>query len=495
MRKVLLFLVVLSVFTFIQADLVVEMDSGNPVNMEQTRNDPPSNVLATLINYNDVQLSWMEPGAASILWDQIDAEGETFGKSAQDFEAAYNVYDAEVAGDFVLSGDANLTGAAFNFFYNEAGANYSDPVPFSVWIFADNDGIPEEDPLFGPFATEAVLPDEFQIYEVEFDTPVTLTAGTYWIGFNMTLSYSPLSIQCYANQRTTVVNETPGYWRNPGDGFATGFTTWTADINSQGGVPEDITFQLHGDYTSAVNRELLGYNVFRNGTQINTALVTDTDYDDLGLDAGTYEYYVVAVYDDGDSSPSNTSSVEVLLPAPASFSANLAGTNVVCQWAAPASRELTGYKIYRNDEMVGEATSNFFVDQGVPDDYLIYYVTAVYGPFESAPSNTVEIDNETDAPDNVVPAFTAFNGNYPNPFNPTTYLSYSLSTASHVSIEIYNSKGQLVTKLIDKVVEAGNYSTVWNGTADNGEKAPSGIYISKFAAGDFTSTKKMILMK
>jgi flagellar hook capping protein FlgD len=492
MKKTLLFFVVVSLFTIVNAEMILELNSANSVNMEQTRNDPPTNVLATLVNYNDVQLTWMEPGAASILWDQIDPEGETYGKSAQDFEASFDQYDAEVAGDFVLNGDAEITGAAFNFFYNEAG--WSDPVPFNVWIFEDNNGVPEETPIHGPITTEAVLPDEFQVYEVEFDTPFTLTAGTYWIGFNMTLSYNPTSVQCYANQKVTVINETVAYWRNPGNGFDTGFTTWSPDINSQGGTPEDITFQIHGNYTAAGNRELMGYNVFRNDVQVNTALITDTDYDDMGLDAGAYDYHIIAVYDDGDSSPSNTSSVDVTLSAPSGFSANLAGANVVCQWQAPASRDLTGYRIYRNDEMVGESTSNFFVDQAVPAGLLIYHVTAVYGVYESDPSNTIEINN-TDSEDNIIPAFTEFNGNYPNPFNPTTYLSYSLSEASHVTIEIFNSKGQLVNILVNEVIEAGNYSTLWNGVADNGEKVPSGIYFSKFNAGDFTSTKKMILMK
>ncbi|MCF7792649.1 MAG: C10 family peptidase [Candidatus Cloacimonetes bacterium] len=86
--------------------------------------------------------------------------------------------------------------------------------------------------------------------------------------------------------------------------------------------------------------------------------------------------------------------------------------------------------------------------------------------------------------------------NYPNPFNPTTTINYSLAEDSFVELEIYNVKGQLVKTLVANEQTAGQHSVEWNGK-DNLEKdVSSGIYFYKMRAGGrYTSTRKMILLK
>ncbi|HOE91117.1 MAG TPA: choice-of-anchor J domain-containing protein, partial [Candidatus Cloacimonadota bacterium] len=90
---------------------------------------------------------------------------------------------------------------------------------------------------------------------------------------------------------------------------------------------------------------------------------------------------------------------------------------------------------------------------------------------------------------------TALVGNYPNPFNPTTTISYNLANDSHVSIDIYNVKGQKVKTLVNDRVTAGTHNVVWNGKDDSGKNVGSGIYFFNMKAGKYTSTRKMILMK
>jgi len=106
------------------------------------------------------------------------------------------------------------------------------------------------------------------------------------------------------------------------------------------------------------------------------------------------------------------------------------------------------------------------------------------------PENPVAID------DPGIPALqTALLGNYPNPFNPNTTISYSLKDFSPVCVEIYNHKGQKVKTLVNEAKEAGTHSATWNGTDENGLSVASGIYYFKMISGKFSSTKKMILMK
>jgi hypothetical protein len=83
---------------------------------------------------------------------------------------------------------------------------------------------------------------------------------------------------------------------------------------------------------------------------------------------------------------------------------------------------------------------------------------------------------------------------YPNPFNPKTTLSLNLPVASDWSIRIYNVAGQLV-KDFSGYSEAGTVNVVWNSTDRNGTRVASGIYFYKAEAGQFSATKKMVLMK
>ena len=90
---------------------------------------------------------------------------------------------------------------------------------------------------------------------------------------------------------------------------------------------------------------------------------------------------------------------------------------------------------------------------------------------------------------------TKLHSNYPNPFNPVTNISYSVKEAGNVTLEVYNIKGQLVKTLINDVREAGNFTTTWTGTDNSNKSVSSGVYFYKMKSGNYTSTKKMILMK
>ena len=101
---------------------------------------------------------------------------------------------------------------------------------------------------------------------------------------------------------------------------------------------------------------------------------------------------------------------------------------------------------------------------------------------------------DTDDPQ-VSAATTALKINYPNPFNPETTISYSLSEAQKVKIEVYNLRGQLVRTLVNDNQAAGDHKVIWAGIDNNNRAVASGIYYHKMTAGKYSSTRKMILMK
>ncbi len=86
-------------------------------------------------------------------------------------------------------------------------------------------------------------------------------------------------------------------------------------------------------------------------------------------------------------------------------------------------------------------------------------------------------------------------GNYPNPFNPETDILFTLAETGAVEITIYNVRGQLVETIMAHNLSAGDHQIKWQGTDFSGRQVSSGIYFYKFRNGDYTTTKKMILMK
>jgi hypothetical protein len=88
--------------------------------------------------------------------------------------------------------------------------------------------------------------------------------------------------------------------------------------------------------------------------------------------------------------------------------------------------------------------------------------------------------------------------NYPNPFNPTTSIRYTVhgkQTPLRTTLKIYNIRGQLVRTLVDEPKGAGTHQAIWDGRSDDGKDVASGIYLCQLRIGDFSQTKKMVLMK
>jgi hypothetical protein len=121
-------------------------------------------------------------------------------------------------------------------------------------------------------------------------------------------------------------------------------------------------------------------------------------------------------------------------------------------------------------------------------------------------------ENTTPLIDNIFQA-----RNYPNPFNPTTTIEFTIGTtllseggqggssivrqrkseisATSVCIDIYNTKGQKVLNLVDGIYDAGTHTAVWNGTDVVGNLVSSGLYFYRLTSNNYTTTKKMLLMK
>lgn len=97
---------------------------------------------------------------------------------------------------------------------------------------------------------------------------------------------------------------------------------------------------------------------------------------------------------------------------------------------------------------------------------------------------------EISAVEATIPTVFALGQNYPNPFNPLTTFQYDLPVPGYVTLLVYNVLGQVVDKLVDEWQNAGTYKVKWDGSG-----VASGMYFYRLRAGDFSDTKKAILLK
>ncbi len=100
----------------------------------------------------------------------------------------------------------------------------------------------------------------------------------------------------------------------------------------------------------------------------------------------------------------------------------------------------------------------------------------------------------------MTPEDTALLTNYPNPFNPETWIPYRLADSADVQITIYDARGASVRQMVLGVQAPGFYTdrskaAYWDGNNENGESVASGVYFYRLRAGDYTATKRMVILK
>ncbi len=185
---------------------------------------------------------------------------------------------------------------------------------------------------------------------------------------------------------------------------------------------------------------------------------------------------------------------------PINFGANnLVGTDPLFVGGDPAFPEY--YYLSGDDTEWGPSPA---IDAGTTDlnlfpanyEFPLYDLAGedrIYG--SSIDIGCYEFPGYTNSQDDVISLEPYSLTNYPNPFNPTTNISFTLPTKSKVEIAIYNVKGQKIKTLCDDEMESGEHKVVWNGVDDDNRTVSSGIYFCKMKSRGKSITTKMVLMK
>jgi hypothetical protein len=211
----------------------------------------------------------------------------------------------------------------------------------------------------------------------------------------------------------------------------------------------------------------------------------------------------------GDADP-NTLPVEL-----STFTVTMnAANNAVLTWVTQTETGVSGFYVYRNSEeslATAETVSNLipatntsqqqvyqFTDKELYSTGTYYYWLQVsdmdgsesfYGPL------ALEYEGGTNPGTPTIPQITELKSIYPNPFNPSTTISYGLAEAADVKVKIFNSRGQLVRNYNEGQKNAGSYTLIWNGTDNNGQNQATGVYFVRLQAGKKVFNSKAVLMK
>lgn len=141
----------------------------------------------------------------------------------------------------------------------------------------------------------------------------------------------------------------------------------------------------------------------------------------------------------------------------------------------------------------------FFVPQGNSFIGVAMSDSSIYmdwGDYRNSPDWDIYF-NRTDVPitginliSSEIPSHFSISQNYPNPFNPSTVIKFQVANYSNVKLIVLDALGRELTAIVDEQLTAGTYEVNWNA-----DKFSSGVYYYKLTAGDYTATKKMILLK
>ena len=354
------------------------------------------------------------------------------------------------------------------------------------------------------------------------------------------------------------------------------------DDNSSGKVGQMYPSRLNADFTDAIiipteARDVDGYFVYRDG-----AYITFTDelgYADSDINAGSeYCYHVTAVYEEGQSGPSNTACATgggdtglygdingdgvinvqdlilvvnmilgtsepnysladlnddgiinildvitlvnlVLGSRTIDMSENIGTDAVIYKTANSVSISANGniagiqLTVSANNLQINEnipmtVESNLVGDQHIilmyglngetfsGDKIQLFTASEDYKISSIIAANILSKAMNIEQRNGLLPETFELSQNFPNPFNPSTDIQFTVGKDALVSLNIYDIQGRLVSSLIDNYFySAGSYKMNWDGKNQYGTQVPSGMYLYKLESSNQIITRKMVLMK
>jgi len=204
--------------------------------------------------------------------------------------------------------------------------------------------------------------------------------------------------------------------------------------------------------------------------------------------------YLQSDSDEGDPPGTGVETAEVK-----SFEAGMTKSGIELSWNVISGTEIKSFKIERRlteDNLNGQfdtvklisSGERRYVDDEVDFGQSYLYTLIVVGNDDS------ELASESISIKTIAPNIVLYQ-NHPNPFNPTTTISFQLPKKSHVNLSIYDVTGRCIITLLNDVMGVGIKEVVWNGKDVQGNSIGTGVYFYSLKTGNKVLTRKMVLLK
>jgi hypothetical protein len=355
-------------------------------------------------------------------------------------------------------------------------------------------------------------------YQVQVDTDSNFVAGV--VDHHRTISIDSVS---------ELTGSTTYFWRVRASGCAT--STWSSIYNfttAVCNVPDAATLITPADGDSGLTQPITldwsdaaGASSYRvqvdndsdfSSTVLDNA-VTPSTLDILGLTAGAKYYWRVRPYNGcgwgnwSDSSWFKTCYAvgapvlvtpvdgDTISSQPASFDWNNVATATKYQF------QIDDTVSFVSPLMDGQMIASQFGTYDLSEGSRYYWRVRAYGTCgwgnwsairSCTTSVTLAVEEITTGG---IPTAYSLAQNYPNPFNPSTAIEFTLPRPGQVTLEIYDIIGRKVRTLLSDVLTAGTKRVVWDGNSADGTSVASGVYFYRIAAGSYSETRKMLLLK
>ncbi|MCB9503767.1 MAG: T9SS type A sorting domain-containing protein [Deferribacteres bacterium] len=252
----------------------------------------------------------------------------------------------------------------------------------------------------------------------------------------------------------------------------------------RGSLPEEITQLTELTKLRCNNNKLTGIPDFTSMGQLDSVEVQNNrlDFADLELNAALYSLEYSPQDSIGESQH-----ISLELNQSAELAVSVSGSQNHYQWfhnsiAIPNAADST-YIITATDSTVAGAYSCQISNSLLPNLIL------------NSRQGTIHVEIPLSVKEEAEITDFSLSQNYPNPFNPSTKIRFALPQATNVRLEIFNTAGQCVRKLVDKSYASGSYEIIWDARNDSGQTVANGVYFYVLRAGSFIATRKLTLMK
>lgn len=460
-------------------------DDGDDV-FESGQDDDMGSAGGTYTDWTHT--SWGTTFTISGSNDDITDSGKTFFLTAdlsssavetRDFKVTLNsttdiVTDADTeSGSFPLSGNLHYLDGYFTI----SGGDYGDAAftpgtddnpffTFNVSVNQGTDTMTRVDISLSGTAVDGDFPDTndaFQLYVNDSADFAGATAIGSAIDFNSSLSFTGLTEE--------ITTSTKYYFLTCDiDSDAVGTHTVQATLTA---ADDEPTFTNYANILDAdagaisgeihtLPVELSAFNITNTGRIVNLEWTTQTETENQGFNLwrGSSE----SSLDDG-----------------------------------------TAYKVNGANLIPGAINSSEPVDYHYDDNYRIDYGRTYYYWLESIDLNGIQelasfasftpINNQNDGNTNLTPV-PGLHANYPNPFNPRTYIEFAVDSSTRAILDIYNVRGQHIANIFDETAAPDKYYRVmWNGKDSNDKDVAAGVYFYRLRTNEIDETKRMLLLK